>query len=79
MTHPDPWGAQSRDVSGPSAKHRIPLQYDEVYLHPTAPIDGDRFRPKARLRDPIFLVLFILQVLSLFISHARAHDRHALP
>lgn len=26
------------------------------------PYEGDRFKPKRRINDPIFLVLFILQV-----------------
>ncbi|KAH9957911.1 plasma-membrane choline transporter-domain-containing protein [Russula dissimulans] len=76
MAHPDQWGAQSRDVSrshSPLAKHPIPpVQY-------AAPTDGDRFSFKARFRDPVFLVLFVLQfagfcvvsalALSTWISH----------
>lgn len=41
-------------------------QQQPVYNDSKNPYEGDRFKPKSKVNDPIFLVFFILQV--------RAHD-----
>ncbi|KAI0253996.1 plasma-membrane choline transporter-domain-containing protein [Lactifluus subvellereus] len=52
MAHRDQWGAQPVYVSEPQ-----PMQ---AYKEGT-PYDGDRFRPKTRIKDPIFLIIFLAQ------------------
>jgi len=39
------------------APHEGPSYYDSK-----SPYEGDRFKPKKRINDPVFLILFVLQV-----------------
>lgn len=69
MTHPDQWAAQARDAPRPdvpNAKQPLPgiapIQQDERYTDSGAPFDSGRFKPKTRINDPIFLIVFVAQV-----------------
>ena len=69
MTHPDQWGAQARDAPGPDVPYAkrplpgaAPIQQDERYIDSGVPFDGGRFKPKTRINDPIFLIVFVAQV-----------------
>ncbi|KAL0955969.1 hypothetical protein HGRIS_002152 [Hohenbuehelia grisea] len=68
------WGAQPQQPYmpvGPSPGYTP--QYNTTYAPPPpqqpayndakSPYDGDRFKPKKRINDPIFLIFFILQLL----------------
>ncbi len=50
---------------GPTTGYLQTYRYAPTPTQPTydtkSPFDGDRFRPRKRINDPIFLVLFILQ------------------
>ncbi|KAF8345826.1 plasma-membrane choline transporter-domain-containing protein [Amanita rubescens] len=52
---------------GPTTGYLQTYRYAPTPTQPTydtkSPFDGDRFRPRKRINDPIFLVLFILQLL----------------
>lgn len=82
MTHSEQWGAQPRDVSrlqGPyaNAKHSTLMQYDQGHIDAVrAPIDGDRFRPKTGVKDPVFLVIFVAQVFLISCVSSEHDDRH---
>jgi len=72
MAHPDQWGAhdQTHDVSRPGqyAKHPLPgAAYDQRNIGTEAPVYTDRFKPKPRIKDPFFLVIFVAQVLYRFL------------
>ena len=69
MTHPDQWAAEARDAPRsdvPNAKQPLPgaapIQQDERYIDSGAPFDSGRFKPKTRINDPIFLIVFVAQV-----------------
>jgi hypothetical protein len=57
MSHDDQWGATG-PVGSDHPQAIAPIQA----LKEGAPYDGGRFRPRTRIRDPIFLVIFIAQV-----------------
>jgi len=68
MTHPDQWGAQARDAPRPDVPYAkqpspgvAPIQQDQRYIDPGAPFDSGRFKPKTRINDPIFLIVFVAQ------------------
>jgi len=70
MTHPDQWSAQARDAPRPDVLYdkqplpgAAPIQQDERYIDSGTPFDSGRFKPKMRMNDPIFLVIFVAQVL----------------
>ncbi|KAF8625430.1 hypothetical protein AX15_005390 [Amanita polypyramis BW_CC] len=52
---------------GPTPGYALTYQYAPTPTQPTynskSPYEGDRFRPRKRVNDPILLVLFILQLL----------------
>lgn len=69
MTHPDQWGAQARDTPRPDVPYAkqplpgvAPIQQDQRYIDSGAPFDSGRFKPKTRINDPIFLIVFVAQV-----------------
>ncbi|KAF8893351.1 plasma-membrane choline transporter-domain-containing protein [Infundibulicybe gibba] len=53
--HPGPTPAYAN--SGPQWQQSPPQEYNDV----KSPYEGDRFKPKKKLNDPIFLALFVLQ------------------
>lgn len=69
----DQWGAQRgyQTITGPNPGYSQPYAEPvnppayQTYDHGDAksPYEGGRFRPKKRVNDPVFLVLFILQLL----------------
>jgi hypothetical protein len=68
MAHPDQWGAhdQAHDVSrlGPYTKNPLSVAaYDQRNLDTGALVYADRFKPRARIKDPFFLITFVAQVL----------------
>ena len=82
MTHPDQWGAhdQTHDGSGPGPYTKNPLPgpaYDQRNVDTGASVYEVRFKPKARIKDPLFLVIFVAQVLYHTIPSAfyRTHER----
>ncbi|KAI0305768.1 DUF580-domain-containing protein [Multifurca ochricompacta] len=37
------------------------IQYNQGHTDPKTPYDGERFRPKSRIKDPVFLIIFLVQ------------------
>ena len=60
---------------GPTTGYPQTYRYAPTPTQPTydtkSPFDGDRFRPRKRINDPIFLVLFILQASILLFMSSR--------
>jgi hypothetical protein len=80
MAHPDQWGAhdQTHDVSRPGLYAKRPLPgpaYDQSNIGTEAPIYTDRFKPKTRIKDPFFLVIFVAQVLYQRLRRSHTHER----
>ncbi|KAF7964692.1 hypothetical protein HWV62_4171, partial [Athelia sp. TMB] len=75
MSYQDQWGGQSpqgySNGAGPNPGYapnyapppQAPYQQNPYNGEQKSPYDGDRFKPKKRLNDPIFLVFFVLQFL----------------
>jgi len=63
---------QSGPYPGPTPQYGQAQYPPQAYVPPTQqiygngdvkdPYEGDRFKPKKKINDPIFLILFILQV-----------------
>ncbi|KAF7985040.1 hypothetical protein HWV62_8873 [Athelia sp. TMB] len=75
MSYQDQWGGQPpqgySNGAGPNPGYapnyapppQAPYQQNPYNGEQKSPYDGDRFKPKKRLNDPIFLVFFVLQFL----------------
>lgn len=74
MSNQHQWGGQSpqgySNGAGPNPGYtpnyappsQPPYQQNAYNGDPKSPYEGDRFKPKKKLNDPIFLVFFVLQV-----------------
>lgn len=74
MSSKDQWGVQPQQGvsygAGPNPGYSpnyapspsVPYQTNGYEADQKSPYEGDRFKPKKRINDPIFLVFFVLQV-----------------
>jgi len=53
---------QQPPYPGPTPQYAPPLQPYNNNGDVKNPYEGDRFKPKKKINDPIFLIFFILQV-----------------
>jgi hypothetical protein len=84
-SRPGPRCAKTSRAECQASPGAAPIQYDPWYIDTGAPIDRGRFKPKARIKGPIFLIIFVAQVLyrtipSTFLSHVRTlHSIDMMP
>ena len=62
-SRPGPRCAKTSRAECQASPGAAPIQYDPWYIDTGAPIDRGRFKPKARIKGPIFLTIFVAQVL----------------